>query len=567
MSYPKQPAYPSQPAAQGVILSDIVQAVQQNAPTACLDILKANPEKVDVKGFIGTTPLHQACLRGVLSIAEILLDRGADPNARSDHGETPVLYACRNGNVSLIHLLLTSGGDVDATDKNGNGCMHYASLGGSIVAVHYIGTQTHLNFNMQNNNGDTPLHISCQNRSNMLTNFLLRNSRCDPCIQNNKGVTALHIAAQLGDSELCWRLLTIATCRLCHIKDELGNTPLDIARNEPNQRNKSLPEQLAYYSKLDPITSPNGPKGTWLTLAFLPFVWAGAVFVLSSYLGSFAALFALIAFLLLVAFVSRQSHRIPHPCGWPNPIFLGGFAAGIVHCIIGAFFKILPALWPCPVHFLVIVTLCLICLYYLRYLAVGDPGIIRHGRVSADGRELAIMDIVRGNTKEADFCPYTEVIKPEWSKYCRLCERTVKNLDHHCLFLNNCIATLNHRSFVVFLLVVMMLQTLFVVDVLLITETDMTSAQSYISQVFHAQPWLFDLALLCVLSFMWEFTLVASQLINISRGQTGYFKRCKGKLTKMEALLNIVRFFLNRKHSQFCEEKYPQVDGNSFLHA
>ena len=51
---------------------------------------------------------------------------------------------------------------------------------------------------------------------------------------------------------------------------------------------------------------------------------------------------------------------------------------------------------------------------------------------------------------------------PELTKHCRLCEACMLSLDHHCLFLTRCVAIKNHRSFVFFMLEVMMANALFV---------------------------------------------------------------------------------------------------------
>ena len=56
-------------------------------------LLIQNGANVGVRGFNDTTPLHVAVLRGDASVVEALLDKGADPNAKTKKGMTPIRIA------------------------------------------------------------------------------------------------------------------------------------------------------------------------------------------------------------------------------------------------------------------------------------------------------------------------------------------------------------------------------------------------------------------------------------------------------------------------------------------
>ena len=47
---------------------------------------------------IGWTPLHYACAKGQLSVAQFLITNGANPNSRSPNGSTPLMMAAQSGN-------------------------------------------------------------------------------------------------------------------------------------------------------------------------------------------------------------------------------------------------------------------------------------------------------------------------------------------------------------------------------------------------------------------------------------------------------------------------------------
>ena len=56
-------------------------------------------------GFNGQQPLHKAALRGDPVLLEILLQYGADVNARTAFQETPLHFACKRGNPRVSYEL------------------------------------------------------------------------------------------------------------------------------------------------------------------------------------------------------------------------------------------------------------------------------------------------------------------------------------------------------------------------------------------------------------------------------------------------------------------------------
>src|SRR5512135_1370488 len=77
-------------------------------------------EDVDARGWDGRTPLFWAAhARTDPHFAEVLLGCGADVRARDKDGRTPLHVAASDGNEAHLRVLLDHGADIDARDAAG----------------------------------------------------------------------------------------------------------------------------------------------------------------------------------------------------------------------------------------------------------------------------------------------------------------------------------------------------------------------------------------------------------------------------------------------------------------
>ena len=94
---------------------------------------------VNAKSNNGGTPLRYACVRGYIDVAELLIENGADVNAKNEcNGGTPLHFACGKGPVNVAELLIENGADVNAEDNDGDTPLRWAMKGGQEEMVNFL---------------------------------------------------------------------------------------------------------------------------------------------------------------------------------------------------------------------------------------------------------------------------------------------------------------------------------------------------------------------------------------------------------------------------------------------
>ena len=101
-------------------------AIRERVPTdrsraadqAIMRLLLDGGADVQARGKDGNTALHTAAWSNRADLAALLLERGAAVDARNDSGMTPLHYAAPAGHAEVVELLLKKGADVNATKND-----------------------------------------------------------------------------------------------------------------------------------------------------------------------------------------------------------------------------------------------------------------------------------------------------------------------------------------------------------------------------------------------------------------------------------------------------------------
>lgn len=211
-----------------------VNAKDKDGMTAVIFAAGNNPALVRLLLELGATltakdstiALTMAASSGSADAARLLIERGADLNAKDKDGLTALMRAADRRSTDTIRLLLEHGADINAKDKNGaTALMRVLPWGYEETARLLI--ERGADVNVKDNNGGTALMTAAYaTEYNKGTNAvkLLIEKKADVNAKDGDGATALIKAATSGHMAAARLLLEHGAD--ANAKDNKGNTAL-----------------------------------------------------------------------------------------------------------------------------------------------------------------------------------------------------------------------------------------------------------------------------------------------------------------------------------------------------
>lgn len=149
-----------------------------------------------------TTPLHQACLRGNIDVANILVESAetSDTLNSADHkdGVTPLFLAAREGHVEIVKALIAKGANVNVGEDEGWTSLHSACMNSHIAVVREL-IAGGANANVAEfERGITPLSLAVGNSDLQIVKELISNGGALADMPDKGGTTPLFRAVNKG---------------------------------------------------------------------------------------------------------------------------------------------------------------------------------------------------------------------------------------------------------------------------------------------------------------------------------------------------------------------------------
>nr|XP_061826937.1 ankyrin repeat domain-containing protein 50 [Nerophis lumbriciformis]XP_061826939.1 ankyrin repeat domain-containing protein 50 [Nerophis lumbriciformis] len=211
-----------------------------------VEVLLDHNAEVDLPDGDGRTALSVAALcvptaagvKGYCQVANLLLERGAEPGHRDHDGMTPVLLAAYEGHEDIVELLLDAGADVDET-AGPDGSAPAAAAVTPLLAAAAMGhmkTVSRLLFwgaavDAIDYEGRTALSLAAARGSTDVVRALLERG-LDENHKDDLGWTPLHAAACEGHRAVCAALTQQGSMARVGEMDIEGRTALILAAQE-----------------------------------------------------------------------------------------------------------------------------------------------------------------------------------------------------------------------------------------------------------------------------------------------------------------------------------------------
>lgn len=349
----------------------------------------------------GHTPSHWACLGGHTTILRFIIECKGSINepSRNEPGARPIHWACVNGHIAIVDILVQAGVPLDVMDNKGCTPLTVAAQYGQTMLAAYLmgkGAQKQL----VDKDGDNALHWAAFKGYSELMRLLIYSGFC-PRQKDNYGQTPLHLACISGNLTAVKELCEQDGVEI-ELPDKNGKTPLMLAMGRKHEAvisylKRETKQRKSLFPRFDFWSILFGPPGNSKT----------------------PLLFLLVSLLF-----------------WGYPMY-------VLKCLPLTFYD----LETLHIIFITLNVVMWICLFHASRT---EPGFLERNvpEYHQAIKQVAHFDEWKqGNNPLSRLCHTCQTVKPMRAKHCRICNRCVREFDHHCPYIYNCVGYVNRIWF------------------------------------------------------------------------------------------------------------------------
>jgi len=401
--------------AAALSLIEMIKTGDPVMPDLIIAYMNANPQSVFTRDQHGATVLHWAALMCNLPVIRAAVALGLPVHATSNDGMEPIHWACTKGWWQAVQELLQHGADINARNAQQATPVVLAAQYGHTDLVNVL-VKRGADINLLDEHQDSALHWAAY-QGMLSTVGLLHHLGLSASEADTYGSTPMHLATAQGQSHVVEYFLEQAEPSLLTQMDKKGRTPIAVAgelaghsrrhqeiaaRLKAHQQSNTLMRLLTFGAVGSPDASKRERTPFWF-------------FVVNSILA-----YVTYALLLQPGLVGERETSLHLVYAAVNSVMIALFFTTV---------RASPGFVPID--------------------AVTRESYEEELRIAAEQATNAKPEGNEGGVggRNVQLCHTCHVVRPLRAKHCPICGRCVLRYDHHCPWVDNCVAYGNYLSF------------------------------------------------------------------------------------------------------------------------
>ena len=162
----------SHDASENLADWNLLRAVKENRAELVRGLLQKSDSDANAKDDDGTSLLHTAAEGNFTDVGQLLVDYGADINAKIKAGDfQPIHVAIMTNSIDMLWLLIDAGADIEAPASHGIRPLHLASIRNSPEIARIL-IESGCDIESQIDVGHTALDIAIEKENFEVVEFL-----------------------------------------------------------------------------------------------------------------------------------------------------------------------------------------------------------------------------------------------------------------------------------------------------------------------------------------------------------------------------------------------------------